>query len=412
MARKKSVGRRGNNEGTVFKRGDGRWAAGVIIGADKNGKPIRKYVYGKTRPEVLVKMTELEEVRARGGNILIDENVQMLMQEWLLTFKQSEVTPRTFEKNLIFAKLYVYPDIGEIKVNDVVVENIQKLLNGMRINGYSLDTVKHVKHLMRQFFEYCKESGFILNNPVDKVKLQSRERKIATKAEYKAIPPEARQRFLEVLEKNKFFKPLCMTMMFAGLRVGEALALRWRDVDFNKKKLRVGNALTQVAKFDGEGKVISRRMEISDTKTAASVRTVPIPSVLLKVLDQWYTERWRMRNISESKGKPISFIAPDDFVFSTDEGKLRSYYGTRAMFDRLIKENNLEKYNIHFHTLRHTYSTMLFEDGENPKVVQMLMGHKDMSTTMRYNSVDDNSFTGAADRLDGKFSRISGAEMD
>jgi integrase len=412
MARKKSVGRRGNNEGTVCQRSDGRWTAAVIVGVDGNGKPVRKFVYGKTRPEVLVKLSELTEARGKMSGIITNEDMQTLMQEWLLTFKQSEVAARTFEKNLSFAKWYVYPAIGEMKVNEVSTENVQKLLNGMRIDGYALDTVKHTKHLMRQFFEYCKDSGFVSENPVDKVKLQSRERKIATKVEYKAIPPEARQKFLEVIEKSKFFKALCMTMMFGGLRIGEALALRWRDVDLNKKRIRIDNAVTLNVKFDDSGKVTTRDTEISDTKTAASVRTATMPEVLVKTLEQWRTERWRMRNVSESKGKPISFIEPDDLVFSTDDGNLRTYYGTRTMFDRLMKANDLGKYNIHFHTLRHTYSTMLFEAGENPKVVQELMGHKDLSTTMRYNSVDDNSFVGAADKLDAKFNKIGGAEMD
>jgi site-specific recombinase XerD len=81
------------------------------------------------------------------------------------------------------------------------------------------------------------------------------------------------------------------------------------------------------------------------------------------------------------------------------------------MFDRFLKDNGLAEYGIHFHTLRHTYSTMLFEDGENPKVVQGLMGHKDLATTMRYNSVNENSYREAADRLDSTFSRISDMEM-
>jgi site-specific recombinase XerD len=110
--------------------------------------------------------------------------------------------------------------------------------------------------------------------------------------------------------------------------------------------------------------------------------------------------------------QPISFIAPDDIVFSTDEGALRTYYGTRAMFERFVKENGLAKYNIHFHTLRHTYSTMLFESGENPKAIQGLMGHKDVMTTLRnYNSVDQSQFRTATDKLDGLYKKREIAEL-
>ena len=93
-------------------------------------------------------------------------------------------------------------------------------------------------------------------------------------------------------------------------------------------------------------------------------------------------------------------------MFSTNEGKLRTYWGTRTMFDRLMRGNGFGQYGLHFHSLRHTYSSMLFEAGENPKIIQMLMGHKDVTTTMRvYNSVDRGYFKQAADKLDSKFAK-------
>jgi site-specific recombinase XerD len=67
----------------------------------------------------------------------------------------------------------------------------------------------------------------------------------------------------------------------------------------------------------------------------------------------------------------------------------------------------LEKYHIHLHTLRHTYSTMLLEEGENPKVVQQLLGHKDVTTTLKtYNSVDRSRFKSATDKLEGKIKKF------
>lgn len=100
----------------------------------------------------------------------------------------------------------------------------------------------------------------------------------------------------------------------------------------------------------------------------------------------------------------ISFIDKNDLVFSNNEGKLRTYSGIRVMFDRLMKQNGLENYHFHFHTLRHTYSSMLFESRENPKVIQMLLGHKDVTTTIRtYNSVDRSYFKQATAKLEEKF---------
>ena len=83
---------------------------------------------------------------------------------------------------------------------------------------------------------------------------------------------------------------------------------------------------------------------------------------------------------------------------------LRTYTGTKTIFQRLMSQNGLAPYKLHFHSLRHTYSSMLFESRENPKVIQMLLGHKDVTTTIRtYNSVDRSYFKQAVDKLDSKF---------
>jgi len=96
-----------------------------------------------------------------------------------------------------------------------------------------------------------------------------------------------------------------------------------------------------------------------------------------------------------------SLTAPDDFVFGTEEGKLRTYHGTRTMFSRFLEKHQLHDKGIKFHALRHTFSNMLFEMGENPKVVQGLMGHKDVKTTMLYNSIDKKTqYSSAVSILD------------
>lgn len=77
---------------------------------------------------------------------------------------------------------------------------------------------------------------------------------------------------------------------------------------------------------------------------------------------------------------------------------------TRAMFDKLMRKTWFAEYGFHFHTLRHTYSSMLFESGENPKVIQQLLGHKDVTTTIRtYNNVDRSYFKQATKKIDAMF---------
>ena len=132
---------------------------------------------------------------------------------------------------------------------------------------------------------------------------------------------------------------------------------------------------------------------------AASVREVPMPNILKTTLLEWKKSRWVQQRTTNK-----SFIGPNDLVFANNEGELRTYTGTKTIFQRLMSQNGLAPYKLHFHSLRHTYSSMLFESRENPKIIQMLLGHKDVTTTIRtYNSVDRSYFKQAVDKLDSKF---------
>lgn len=123
---------------------------------------------------------------------------------------------------------------------------------------------------------------------MNKVKVKSQEHKIYNKTEYKAIPIEKRNEFIKSLNDHSFLKPLCFVMMFAGLRTGETLALQWKDIDFENKNIKVERAITIVPKFDSNGKLISRKTVIGDTKTICSKRVVPMPDILVYALKEYY----------------------------------------------------------------------------------------------------------------------------
>lgn len=219
--------KRGNNEGSIYQRKDGLWVGCISKGYDKNGKRIRSSFYAKTRTEVAAKViTNLSHSLNNKSPIVISEDLQSLMTEWLLIYKRNLVAPRTFEKDMSIAKLHIFPMIGQMKFSDVTTIIVQKLLNNKKTDGYALPTIKKIKFLLHQFFDYAESNEWIINNPVNKVKLQATEKRTIIQNEYKAIPMEARHKILEALEHSEILKPICMTMMFAGLRISEVLALR------------------------------------------------------------------------------------------------------------------------------------------------------------------------------------------
>ena len=188
-------------------------------------------------------------------------------------------------------------------------------------------------------------------------------------------------------------------MMFAGLRTGEVLALQWQDINFENKTINVERGLTIEPKFNSEGKVIKRITIISETKTTCSKRVVPMPDILINALNDYKQRQSQISN----KGK-VDLLDKHCFVFANDDGTVRTYSGTQKILNRFLKKYKLTEYNIHFHGLRHTYSNMLFEADQNPKVIQALLGHKSVKTTITiYNSVDKSYFQKATDVINNQY---------
>ena len=389
MARKKNS-KRANNDGSFYyNKQRGVWVGQITIGYDENGKQIRKNATGKTRSEVIVKLApymregkQIEEVPEVG-------KVREHMMNWLLTYKRRMVSSRTFEKYIRMAKLHILPVIGDFSINNVTKDLIQKLLGDMIDKTYMPDTVNFVKHEICQYFEYCMEEGLIVKNPAANIKVQARRtaKEEPEESEYKAIPEEIREQFLAVINTNRFFKPFCLVGICAGLRPGETLALRWKDFDDKKKVLSIRRAQTVETKFDSEGNILGRENVIGKTKTAGSVRTIPLSDLLLNALTEWKT----IRTLQE-KVFGVTLTAPEDYIFGTNNGKLRTYSGTKTMFERFMKQNGLGDSGITFYRLRHTFSNTLFEAKENPKVIQTLMGHARISTTMIYNTATTTKY--------------------
>lgn len=311
------------------------------------------------------------------------------MKDYMLYYKKPSITPRTFEHQMRNFYLHIYDKIGNMKLYEVKPIIIQKLFNEMLDNNYSLATTRKIKFLLNQFFKYAKSQNLVNENPVSQTILKSRERKIYdSENEYKAIPVKARDEFILALNDHKFLKPLCLTMMFAGLRIGEVLALKWENINFETKEIIINKSITYIPKFDENGNKINSKTVISETKTACSIREVPIPDILIDALDEYKTNRY-----FEGLKHNINLISDDSLIFGNTDNTLRTYGGCKNILKRFLKSHGLEKYKIHFHGLRHTYSNILFEANKNPKVIQALLGHKSVSTTIKtYNSVDKTYF--------------------
>ena len=398
--------RRSNNEGSIFQRkSDGKWVGSLTIGYDDKGRQKRKVVYGKNRTEVVMKLAEISgRIKSDSYDIVEKKTFGELMFDWLMVFKKSAVTPRSFEGIIRNFRNHIEPMIGNMKVYEIDTFIVQKVINSMIEQEYSNATVKKNKQLISQFFEYAIDNKWVQSNPTVKVKVKIHDRKNSKQIErYKALTPELRTLFLEKLSKDEsnFLKPMCITMMFAGLRVGEAIAVKWKHFNPEAKTLKVEQAITEVPKFDSQGNVIKKITVVGATKTLCSVREIPITDIVVDSLLDW-KEKQKKRE-AENPDVTAELTAPESFIFANDNGSVRTYSGCRMIFDRFKRRNGLNKYHIHFHGLRHTFSNMLFEMNENPKVIQQLLGHRDVKTTITvYNSVDNEYVRQTTEKFNDK----------
>lgn len=394
--------RRSNNEGSIFQRkSDGKWVGSITVGHDEKGQQKKKTVYGNSQAEVAKKLMDISgRMKSYAYETLEKHTFGELMNEWLMVFKKSAVTPRTFEGIIRNFKLHIEPQIGNMKVYEVDTFVVQKVLNNLIDQDYSVNTIKKNKHLISQFFEYAIDNKWVLQNPTNRVQVRAKDKAQSKKEKYKALPPEVRIKFLEALNRDEanFIKPLCICLMFSGLRIGEALAITWGNVDFENKTLKVEQAITQEPKFDSNGKVKSRTTIIGTTKTTCSVREIPIADIVVETLQHWREKQIERQNTNPDVTADLT--AKNAFIFANDDGSVRTYFGSRKIFDGWKKRHKLTNYNIHFHGLRHTFSNMLFEMNENPKVIQQLLGHRDVKTTITvYNSVDSEYIRQTTDKF-------------
>lgn len=172
--------RRNNNEGSIFQRkSDGRWVGSITIGYDEQGRQKKKTVYGVNRTEVAMKLSEISgRIKSDSYEMIENKTFGELMSEWLLVFKKSAVTPRTFEGIIRNYRLHIEPQIGNMKIYEIDTIVVQKVINQLIEQDYSNNVVKKNKHLISQFFEYAIDNKWVQVNPTLKVKVKIHDRKV------------------------------------------------------------------------------------------------------------------------------------------------------------------------------------------------------------------------------------------
>lgn len=250
--------------------------------------------------------------------------------------------------------------IANEKVDNLTSQDIQEFLNSKK--HLSNSTIAKIFIILKQTFRYATNKKYISENPMEDVikpKSLKKDKKV------RALSVSEQQKFTNWLLKqlpNDFpYKNIFLIQMYAGLRVGEVLALTSYNIDLKNKKINVDKTLTRNLKNE----IIMG----NQTKTYAGIRSIPIPNSLYPHI----VEQMRISQTFDDNNEKLLFKPSNkSYVDRADVNKTL----------KLVLKYNFGINDITTHSLRHTYGTRCIEAGMQPVVLQRLMGHTDISTTL------------------------------
>lgn len=361
--------KRENGQGSIYLRKDGRWVASIQNGFKGNGKPNIKTKYAKTQAEAKRKLKELiKEIYTPTEEVITNNSlVREYCDNWLQNVQSNILKPSSYDRKEITLENQVYPLIGDICMSQVSFDDIQDMVNELKKQDLSYSTIKKAYEAINGCFKYALIKGDINKNPCIGVTLpknlkhQDGDIKFYTEKQVELLLNQSTIKYNNGKSKYRLGYGIQL-LLYTGLRIGEALALTWEDVDIQNKTIKVNKNLKQVKNRDDNQSVYKIIIQNS-TKTNSGTRIVPLNNKSIEALKQ----------IKEITGQY-------KYVFSTETGNNVSSRTCDRMF-RKIQENCGFKEIYGVHALRHTFASLLFKKGVDVKTVSEILGHKDVSVT-------------------------------
>ncbi len=356
---------------------DGRYLARYT---DYFGK--RKSIYGKKLKDVKEKLNKaiyedaLYHGRADGNKMTLDELYQAWIKYKEKTVKGSSTT--SYARNYA---LHIRNVFGMYKISLIKRIDVENFLFDIRKN-YSYNTAAQLKTIISNMLKYAVKNNYITYNVcsnIELVKTKEDKAKNIMKKDSKYLTEEQIKTFFNYCdEKNVKVRHIAKFMLYTGLRVGEACALTWDDVNFDKHYIYVNKTYTEHAEYSDTGK--ATKSYTQTPKTENSVRKVPMCNTVYELLKERYN--------SKCIGKNFVFLSIRGKPYTTCGVTQSLNYAINTYNKRCPSVAELPAFSPHW--LRHTFATMCLQKGIAPKVVQSYLGHSDIQTTMNiYTHVSD-----------------------
>lgn len=372
--------RRGHGEGSIYQRKDGRWCASVDLGWI-GGKRKRKVVYGDTRKEVVEKLKALQSVQQQGLPVSVErQTVAQYLTRWVEDVARHRVRETTYVNYRHMIDFHIVPNIGRILVTRLTPQDVQLLLGTLLRNGSSPKTAKNVRSLLNVALGQAVAWGLIPRNVVAGTTTPRVPRYTPV-----VLSVEQSKAFLASIRGDRL-EALYVTALLLGLRRGEVLGLRWSDIDWQSSTLRIERSLS----------VAGNKAILAPPKTEASVRVLPMPDVVARLLSFHHEAQAIQRAIACSRW------VEQGFVFTVETGGPIRPRNVLTYFHKALARAGLPR--MRFHDLRHSCASLLAAAGVPPRTAMEILGHTNIGVTLGiYTHVLDSAKRSAAAVMDDLF---------
>ena len=302
---------------------------------------------------------------------------------WFDSAYVNTVKESTYVKTKEMFRVHILPAFGSMKLNKISVTYCQTTVNKW---CDSLAKYRVMKNYVTKVLDYSVTLGLLKDNPMRKITMPKRKEVVDGEKVENYYNKEELQHFLDCIKSDGFTRwhALFRLLAFTGMRKGEALALQWKDVDFNQSTVTVNKTLAR-----GE----NNRLIIQTPKTKTSVRTVSVDPGTMQLLKEWRKEQAR-----DYLKLGFNTMQPSQVVFTTYKNEYMQLASVTNRINKIIKKHDLKV--ITTHGLRHTHCSLLFEAGASIQEVKERLGHSDIQTTMNiYTHVTEKAKEGMAEKF-------------
>lgn len=364
--------------GQIISRGKNTWLVRVPIGRSATGTRLHhnKTLHGTKKDAQRYLTRVLRELDTGAFVQPTARTLNDFMRECLDGPVKQRVRDKTLEDYEGLAKRHILPLLGHRRLDQLTPAEIQAAYGKLAVKGLSARTIRYAHSVLHGTLEQAVKWGYLARNPAKLVDLPRMER-----APMRSLTRTDATRFLSAMEGTRW-EALWVLLISTGLRPGEALALRWVDVDGGR--LKVQRAL--VRRNDG-------RYIFAEPKTDRARRAVTLPGSVIAVLNQHHELQDKERAIAGETWNDLGLI------FAAANGEPLDFRCTVSRYFRpIIKKLGL---SVRPYDLRHTCATLLLSAGENIKVVSERLGHASSTLTLDvYSHVLPDMQQKAAERLE------------